>query len=66
VICQLPLDGDAVLRSFVVDQGNDFKDSIVDIQPVSSQRLFLHKAMNPAENFARAIGVFDDAVPVAN
>jgi hypothetical protein len=28
--------------------------------------IFLHKAMNPAENFARAIGVFDDAVPVAN
>src|SRR6476661_4674191 len=57
-----PLDGDAVLHSFAVDQGNDFKDSIVDIQRISSQRLSLHKAMNTAENFARSIGVFNDAL----
>jgi hypothetical protein len=62
VICQLPLNGDAVFHSFAVDQGNDFKDSIVDIERVSSQRLFLHEAENPTKNVACSIGVFDHAL----
>ena len=61
IVLKSRLDRNAVLRRFTPGQGNDLKDSLVDVQIAFLRSLLSAQRTDPLDDIAGTIAVPDDA-----